>query len=143
MNERDKHVKALTKFYMSSDDTVKEETLEAIRFALKEIAANKEAASKEPQKFLYSRNTGTNMTKRETHRGTLLEFLYLENGDIMDRAVLSEALKFAVEELDITANREREKCRNCAKFHQGWFCSHFQAKSQSDGFCHAFTELPF
>ena len=143
MNERDKHVKALTKFYMSSDDTVKEETLEAIRFALKEIAANKEADGKEPQKFLYSRNTETNMNKRETHRGTLLEFLYLENGDIMDRAVLSEALKFAVEELDITANREREKCRNCAKFHQGWFCSHFQAKSQSDGFCHAFTELPF
>ena len=84
MNERDKHVKALTKFYMSSDDTVKEETLEAIRFALIEIAANKEVASKGPQ-----------------------------------------------------------KCKDCAKFHQGWFCSHFQAKSQSDGFCHAFTELPF
>lgn len=84
MNERDKHVKALTKFYMSSDDTVKEETLEAIRFALIEIAANKEVASK-----------------------------------------------------------ELPKCKDCAKFHQGWFCSHFQAKSQSDGFCHAFTELPF
>lgn len=84
MNERDEHVKALTKFYMSSDDTVKEETLEAIRFALIEIAANKEVASKEPQ-----------------------------------------------------------RCKDCAKFHQGWFCSHFQAKSQSDGFCHAFTELPF
>lgn len=84
MNERDKHVKALTKFYMGSDDTVKEEVLEAIRFALKEIAANKEVASK-----------------------------------------------------------ELPKCKDCAKFHQGWFCSHFQAKSQSDGFCHAFTELPF
>lgn len=84
MNERDKHVKALTKFYMSSDDTVKEETLEAIRFALIEIASNKEVAGK-----------------------------------------------------------EFPKCKDCAKFHQGWFCSHFQAKSQSDGFCHAFTELPF
>lgn len=84
MSQRDKHVKALTKFYMSSDDTVKEEVLEAIRFALIEIAANKEVASKEPQ-----------------------------------------------------------KCKDCSKFHQGWFCSHFQAKSQSDGFCHAFTELPF
>ena len=89
MNERDKHVKALTKFYMSSDDTVKEETLEAIRFALKEIAANKEVANKE------------------------------------------------------VANKEPRRCKDCAKFHQGWFCSHFQAKSQSDGFCHAFTELPF
>lgn len=148
MNERDKHIKALTKFYMSSDDTVKEETLEAIRFALKEIAANKEVdgkevARKEPQKFLYSRNTGTNMSQRESHRETLLNLCHIKEGDSVDWVVLLEALRFAIEELDITANREREKCRNCAKFHQGWFCSHFQAKSQSDGFCHAFTELPF
>lgn len=83
------------------------------------------------------------MSQRETHRETLLMFCHDMDGDSVDGTALLEALRFAINELDITANREREKCRNCAKFHQGWFCSHFQAKSQSDGFCHAFTELPF
>ena len=83
------------------------------------------------------------MSQRETHRETLLMFCHDMDGDSVDGTALLEALRFAVNELDITANREREKCRNCAKFHQGWFCSHFQAKSQSDCFCHAFTELPF
>jgi len=83
------------------------------------------------------------MSLRETHRETLLRFCHDMDGDSVDGTALLEALRFAVDELGISANREREKCRNCTHFHQGWFCSHFQAKSKGDGYCHAFTELPF
>lgn len=83
------------------------------------------------------------MTKEEIERHKLtLSKLWTA---CREDANLSSALDFAVEQIKLNEEALRKKCRNCLHFHQGWFCSHFHVKSQSEGFCHAFEEdvLPF